>query len=344
MGQNGELVGLDRFAAWAGHDERKWNLLLGVACVHPALGHAHVTRCGMRWGSRNITIKLSMGKDRLLAADTGIWDLELSRSALVPALRQAGYRIKDDAPQTQAIRGGAKMRKEPADWVRTEITARKITLLCHFTPLANVAGILRHGLLPQGLRGDVDPKPLLCDDKRLDRHPEASSLSISFPNYKLLTAYRDRYEERSWAVLLLSPEILSTNTCGYYFTNAARGSFDHLNPDLYQTREAFVGLFAPSVETGNRSASLAACCPTDPQAEVLVFGTIHPAFIGSIHVQTSAGAAQLERQRLSVPVVISDYYFGPRTDYMSWPSPPRPDRTLRHFSSRAEGLEEEVPF
>jgi hypothetical protein len=139
----------------------------------------------------------------------------------------------------------------------------------------------------------------------------------------------------------LSPALLWTYQCSYYYTNAASGRFDHAKPKLYQTRDALEGLFADPVGTGPRSKGLNICYPTDPQAEVLVFGPIDPQFVASVQVETTAAAAQLTRRSVARPVCVSDTLFGRRTDCESWKGAARPS----HLVGGTAGLvEEEVPF
>jgi hypothetical protein len=298
----------------------------------------------MRYGQPNVTIRPIKGIPVLLTAHTGISELKFDRNSLAAILSKAGYRVAPTPPRRRVISRATAPGPREECWQKVEVEARKISVLCHFTPLQNVPGILGRGLLPRSLHSEIRPRPLLCDKERLDRHLDASSLSVSFPNYKLFTEYRcKRYTRRTWAVLLLSPEVLWRNPCSYYYTNAASGDFGHSNPESYQTRDAFNGLFASPVKTGPRSKNLDLCHPTDPQAEVLVFGAIDPRLIASVHVENKAEADQLAHHRFSSPVCVSDRYFGPRPDYESWKkSPP-----IEYASEGAAGSgsqEEEVPF
>lgn len=328
------------FAAWAGWDESRWGLLPGVLCDHPCCGPACVSAVGMRYGEPNVTIKPTKSILVLLTADTGGVELTFDRASLATILRNAGYRVATDPPGGRSTSRGAAPRGEC--WQKTEVAARKIHALCHFTPLPNVPGILKRGILPRSSHGEVKPLPLLCDEQRLDRHLDASSLSVSFPNHKLFTACRHRYKDRAWAVLLLSPEILRALSCSYYYTNAASGAFDHSNPELYQTRNAFSGLFADPVGTGRRSKSLELCFPTDPQAEVLAFGAIDPRFILSIQVENVTNVDHLARYGITNPICVSDLYFGPRRDYKSWKKVA--PAVFRSGGSVGPSVEEEVPF
>lgn len=295
----GETVGFLEFASWAMQNKEKWGLLRNVSCAHPAFGRAIVIQVGIRNGSANITIRtLKDHKDILLIANNELRELVFDRSDLVHVCRQAGYEMSAGKWQ--------------------ELLKRDIKHLCHFTPLQNVPSILKHGLLPRSSLGKIIPKPLLNDNERWEQQLGASCLSISFPNYKMFFGCRERHKDRQWAVLLISTDVLTTNVCGFYFSNASRSCFERVRPQLYQTMEAFRGLFAASVETGIRSSNIPSFYTTDPQAEVLIFGGIAPETILSIQVPTLHEVEKLTKLRIHNSIEVSNDYFVPRSDWKDW--------------------------
>lgn len=345
-----ENVSFCEFADWAVQNENKWGLLREISCNHPTFGRAVVIRVGMRHGSANLTIRTPDNRDILLTADTDLSKLVFDRGGLIPIFRQAGYSMSDRKTQAPSKEGKETTEVSSDSWRKTEISRRNIRHLCHFTPLPNVPSILKHGLLPRSSLDKITPAPLLNDDERRDRQLSASCLSISFPNYKMFFHCRKRHKDRQWAVLLIATDVLGTNDCGFYYSNAASRAFSRSRPELYQTREAFLKLFAPSVGTGMRSAKIPSSYTTDPQAEVLVFGGIDPGTIISIQVRTSLAAEELAKLKVRNLIEVGDDYFKARSDCKDWPSDAvsngtdsrGPDGKGSH--DRDSWASEEVPF
>lgn len=143
---------------------------------------------------------------------------------------------------------------------------RKANYLVHFTPVDNVEGILKYGILP---RTQQTVKGKYSDPNRLDGHTDCSSFSISFPNYQMF--YSKRMQNTySYVVLEIDAEALNTvnrMNIAYFPHNAAktelRGKFDSytgLNAlkDMFYEAQSRSSYFLPSSYT------------TDPQAEIMI--------------------------------------------------------------------------
>lgn len=334
-----ETVSFREYARWAIQDRNKWKLLTGISCLHPSTGQAVVIRVGIRHGCANISILTQNNRDILLTTKAKLRELKFNRSELTPIIRQAGYAMTDRIPEKRHSNRGGDIPQATGKWQVKELVERNITHLCHFTTLQNLPGILKHGLLSRTELCRKTINFVVNDEERRDRQLDATCCSISFPNYKMFYGCRESHKDRQWAVLLLSTRILSSNVCGFYYSNASRSDFNRHHPELYQTSEAFLGMFSPSVATGVRSASIPSFYTTDPQAEILIFGDILPDAISAIHVPSFEAAHELMRLNVQGAVTVSDEYFKPRSDWESWPS----EHGKAGHDSASRSFEE-VPF
>jgi len=155
------------------------------------------------------------------------------------------------------------------------VVARDIKILLHFTRLENLDSILRRGIVPRSLLKDKKITALVNDEYRFDGYPDASCLSISFPNYRMFYALRKKDEETSWAVIALRPSILWTYDCAFCADNAASIDISAIDLETRKGAAAFEKLFEdfPNKPT-RKTINLIPKYPTCPQAEVLVFGPI----------------------------------------------------------------------
>lgn len=169
---------------------------------------------------------------------------------------------------------------------------RKVKYLVHFTPIENLYGIMKEGILPR----DKQTNPgLWPDDLRLDGHTDCSCFSISYPNYRML--YQKRMNRKNqvtdgmerFAILLIDPSALQEiddNDIAYYQNNAANhNSISEFSEHtgLY----ALSSMFADNVTDDGRiltrdSQFLSSEFTTHPQAEVLIRGAVPAKYIRKI--------------------------------------------------------------
>ncbi len=169
---------------------------------------------------------------------------------------------------------------------------RQIKYLCHFTRLENLESILTHGLIPRSnlYNAEFNPNPrlrvsgLFNDTVRADNHPDATCLSISFPNSRMFSALRHEcingnwIEKQGiyWAVIVLKSDVLLDKKCAFYPINAADSDVNSEEADNFKSMEAFLQMF----EGNNKEREfLLPKDPTNVQAEVLVFDKIEPNYI-----------------------------------------------------------------
>lgn len=161
--------------------------------------------------------------------------------------------------------------------------SRKIPSLMHFTRASNLESILKHGLCSVDKAGGQGIKPHINDSFRLDGHLGAISLSIAFPNHKMFYSYRQKEPDEEWVILIIDPKILGLKHCAFCQRNAADHRIRQLPLPTLMSADAFRGMFEVVNGVPSRQEQqLLVYDPTDPQAEILVFQTIEPEYIGGI--------------------------------------------------------------
>lgn len=164
------------------------------------------------------------------------------------------------------------------DMLRRIVAERGITQLRHFTSLENLPSIVEHGLRPRAEMEAASAPYLWSDPWRLDGFPDAISLSVTEPNWDMLAAVRDRHPGRHWIVLDIDPQILVGADCRFCAGNAAQ-SYYAKSWRQFRSLKDFEEMFADQKCGGvsvREKHKLADCQTTDPQAEILFFGTIRP--------------------------------------------------------------------
>lgn len=199
------------------------------------------------------------------------------------------------------------------------VKKRGIKFLLHFTRVENIEGILKHGLLPRTQYEQYGISPLVADEERLDYCLEATSLSISFPNYKMFYQCRMDNPDDRWAVLALKPAILWEKDCAFCAENAAKNSVVAIPVEDRKTPDAFERMFAEAEGKPTRSAmQLEDSLPTNPQAEVLVFGRIEPEFVIGVAFDDQTLTEEYTVKFPNVQVKKIVRLFRPRIDYIHW--------------------------
>lgn len=161
----------------------------------------------------------------------------------------------------------------------------KIKTLIHFTHISNL-----HSILHNGLRGRIElgsmseiQAPHYNDSLRLDRYPQATCLSISFPNYQMFYKYRCKNPpDSNWVILFIKPSVLWKLNCKFFFDNAAsnnaRESMSEKMSGARKDPKALRQMFA-DCRIQRQSLQIPISFTTNPQAEVLVFESISPEYI-----------------------------------------------------------------
>jgi len=201
--------------------------------------------------------------------------------------------------------------------MQTFVATRGIPSLLHFTRLANLPAILANGIMPRHtlIEGGV---PFEHNDEiRLDGHQDASCFTIGWPNYKMFYTARCNNPGVKWAVIECSSSILWEKDCIFSAENAASGTARAV-PDV--VRRGVLGIRAMYAETVGKPTraemGLPAHFPTNPQAEVLVFGVVEPRYFLHVHIDDwqSRQAFAAAHATLS----FRGGWEGPRADYQHW--------------------------
>jgi hypothetical protein len=209
--------------------------------------------------------------------------------------------------------------------IRRLVTEKGITRLCHFTKFENLGNILQNGLVPRNDLVENDINFLYNDMYRIDGYPNASCLSITFPNYKMFYRYRCNTPNQDWVVIEFKPEVLWEKDCAFCISNAACNSVTAIPIDQRKTGQAFSGMFENIHDMAPRETTLIPPnCSTNPQAEVLVFSTIEPTYIMNVNLKSTIQRTNVERIRNldaqfpAIPFYSDEELFSYRSDYAHW--------------------------
>ena len=203
--------------------------------------------------------------------------------------------------------------------IEQRATQRRITRLCHFTPSRNLVhiatdprGILATSHLEENERAVFNATDL----DRLDGHREHICCSVQVPNAWYFRRARDGDNIfRDWVVLFIAPHYLWMDGTMFCHRNAAARGGQYVASGY----PAFEGMFAPRVVGAHgmehlRTATRAACLPTDEQAEVLVPDQVVHEDILGIAVKNKTQAKeevvrfQMLAQRVPRVVIVEDFF------------------------------------
>lgn len=188
--------------------------------------------------------------------------------------------------------------------ILSRIDARGITRLCHFTPSRNLlhigsgnVGVLSTASLNATERSIFNPTDL----ERLDQHTTHICCSVEYPNAWYFDKARSKEKLfPDWVVLLIKPQYLAETTTLFSPRNAAANFGRNIQGGV----TGFDAMYADRLQGAygkwfNRSASHLPACPTDQQAEVLIYDRINIADISGVAVQ-SVEQADTEKVRLEL--------------------------------------------
>lgn len=218
---------------------------------------------------------------------------------------------------------------------------RDITSLFHFTRASNLPSIIENGLLPRTDLTSENISFTYNDSARYDSCKDAVCLSIAFPNYKMFFSLRNQDLNIDWVVLELDARILLDFDCAFCYSNAAKSEIPKTPLETRKTLEALKGLYMEQYGNICRSKmNLPDSYPTDPQAEVLVFGRIPVSYIKKVHFNDLF--AEDEYKKFIPESICSglDFtFFNPRHDWAFWKNYRRRVwQTVRFFSQQKTSL------
>lgn len=197
---------------------------------------------------------------------------------------------------------------------------RQIDRLYHFTQAENLENIFRYGIIPRATLDRRGIRSCYNDDYRYDNCMDAVCTSIEFPNYKMFFKLRKDNPEINWAVLRLDAQILCDFECAFCWTNAGDATMYNEPIEQRMGREAFLELFGNRYGYPQREdLNINDWFPTNPQAEVLVFGIIPVEYIQNVYFEKYTVK---QEYRDVIPEEISASVnldvFAPRNDWEAW--------------------------
>jgi len=206
--------------------------------------------------------------------------------------------------------------------IRKICSERKIKQLCHFTHTANLASILRSGLVGQDQVGKLPNllEVVINDHRRIDGHPEAVCLSISFPNYRMFYPFH-QHLPADWVVITLQPEILWELDCAFCKENAASNNVRNIPIDQRKQFEALEELFKDVDHVKRGQLKIPNCYPTNPQAEILVFDLIPASYFLMVYFFDKMAKSTWAKMNPGMGpdiLAIGNEYFSARCDYKFW--------------------------
>lgn len=200
------------------------------------------------------------------------------------------------------------------------LNRRNIEWLFHFTRVENLKGIFNNGLIP---RDDINKNNLTSifnDGYRFDNCEDANCLSVEFPNYKMFYTLCCNDPEAEWVVLVLDAKLIKDFDCAFCYRNAGSEEIYSIPVKERMGVDTFEGIFAERDSYPSREVlEIPDYYPTNPQAEILVFGTVPISYIKyAIFKNNNTLSRYVDVIPESVECTVDKDYFYPRSDYKHW--------------------------
>ncbi|WP_220075544.1 DarT ssDNA thymidine ADP-ribosyltransferase family protein [Stenotrophomonas maltophilia] len=196
---------------------------------------------------------------------------------------------------------------------------RGIKYLVHFTRESNLTSIIQRGLVPRDLlAGEGGVK--FNDTVRLDG-TSAVCLSIDFPNYKMFFKVKQADVDESWAIVAVSPAVLSSPTVAFCAGNAASAAMTSIPIAQRMGLQALQGMYADWNGVSRATLGIPDRYPTNPQAEVLMLEGVSREHILGVFALNQAVKARLVATHAKLNernVAVNASIFRYRQDYAHW--------------------------
>jgi hypothetical protein len=203
--------------------------------------------------------------------------------------------------------------------MQNEVKNRGIDYLWHFTKIENLPSILANGLTPRVTLDAQGAAVAYNDAHRFDGQLGANCLSVGHPNYKMFYSLRRQDFTQAWVVLAIKPEVLWVKDCAFCHENAASNNVVAIPIHYRKGILAFQRMFDEIAGKPSRSTlNLGNKCPTNPQAEILVFGVIEPQYIIGAITQTKDVEERLKGQYPNFEFLYHRAVYSARKDYEHW--------------------------
>jgi hypothetical protein len=203
--------------------------------------------------------------------------------------------------------------------MENEVRSRNIEYLWHFTRIENLDSILVNGIIPRATLEAQRTSTIYNDPYRLDGQKTANCLSLGHPNYKMFYSLRCQNSSQVWVVIAIKSEILYIKDCAFCHENAASNNVTSIPIQHRKSIQAFRSMFAPIIGKPDRATlNLPDNCPTNPQAEVLVFDIMEPQYIVGVITPTKIIETELKSKFPSFDFLYHRAHYSARKDYEHW--------------------------
>lgn len=203
--------------------------------------------------------------------------------------------------------------------MQATIEARSIDHVWHFARLSNLDSILRNGLISREQLELQFTPPDFNDDYRYDLQKDAICCSIGHPNYKLFYRLRINNPDEDWVVIGCEPKILWEKDCAFCVENAASNNVTCIPIQDRKGEQAFNNMFEEIEGIPSRTdLALPDDCPTNPQAEILVFDNIEPDDIVGAICPSKAIENDLKSRYPKFEFLYHRAHYSARKDYAHW--------------------------
>lgn len=201
---------------------------------------------------------------------------------------------------------------------------RKVTRFVHFTAVANLSSIMTNGLRPRTELEEGHLDFLSTDEKRIDGLRNTISLSIEFPNYRML--YPVMLRKSAYAILEIELNVMQIADALFHRTNASSlSAYRDASIEDFLGKRGVTIAFCGGLENDEvvrAERKIPSSYPIDPQAEVLFCSIIPPTYIRRIVVRDQPtavlAAVQLSRAKVRPRVDVEPAMFAPRADWEHW--------------------------
>lgn len=199
------------------------------------------------------------------------------------------------------------------------VKSRSINYVWHFTKIENLDSILSNGLIPRSFLEAQGAAVAYNDQYRMDGQKTANCLSVGHPNYKMFYRLRCQDPNQVWVVVAFKPEILWIKDCAFCHENAASNNVTAIPIQHRKGVAAFNRMFVPVLGKPDRAAlGLPDDCPTNPQAEILVFDTIEPQYIEGVITPDKQTEQALKEKYPNFQFLYHRAFYSSRLDYEHW--------------------------
>lgn len=211
------------------------------------------------------------------------------------------------------------------------LKSHKVTRLCHFTRFQSLTSILssENGIIASKLiQKDVKN---VTDNKRLDGKADHICCTIEYPNSWYFQTARKNNNDKifiDWVVLYINIEILKNRSIEFCPCNASKGCGRYI-----QKNSDNIGiLFTDFDGKYYRTNEMLSCCPTNGQAEILIYGNIPSSYIMGAAVADKDLAKRVNAYFKTIGIDCIPIYIAPSIFTVEWSrlvhEGQRPDETI----------------